>query len=93
MHDQTPYGLAFPRIRSTKITLSDLSTSTVEMLTWYFQHHPDSTAHILGEICLQARVRLSLDLRFPRDARRADSRSGRSRERRSDDACPQKIPA
>ncbi|MFD4977471.1 hypothetical protein, partial [Streptomyces sp. NPDC058424] len=32
-------------------------------------------------------------LRFPRDARRADSRSGRSRERRSDDACPQKIPA
>lgn len=42
------------------ITLSDLSGSTVKMLTWYFQHHPDSTASILGEICLQSRVRLGL---------------------------------
>ncbi|MFJ2021602.1 hypothetical protein ACIOFZ_31045, partial [Streptomyces nodosus] len=32
-------------------------------------------------------------VRFPRDARSADSRSDKSRERRSDDACPQEIPA
>lgn len=43
-----------------EIALSDLPTSTVKMLTWYFQHHPDSTASILGEICLQSRVRLGL---------------------------------
>jgi hypothetical protein len=44
-----------------KITALDLPAATVKMLTWYIQHHPDSTAGILGEICLQARVRLDLD--------------------------------
>ncbi|GAA2616103.1 hypothetical protein GCM10010304_81980 [Streptomyces roseoviolaceus] len=48
------------KTQKKEITLSDLSTSTVKMLTWYFQHHPDHTASILGEICLEARVRLGL---------------------------------
>ncbi|ANS62355.1 hypothetical protein SLINC_0131 [Streptomyces lincolnensis] len=49
---QTPKG---------EITLFDLPADTVKMLTWYIQHHPDSTASILGTICFEAHVRLELD--------------------------------
>ncbi|MFB7763527.1 hypothetical protein [Streptomyces xiamenensis] len=43
-----------------EIVLSDMPTSAVKLLTWYIQHHPDQTAYVLGDVCLQARVRLDL---------------------------------
>jgi hypothetical protein len=40
--------------------LTWLPKGTVTMLVWFFQHRPDSTAGILGEICLEARVRFGI---------------------------------
>ncbi|MER5348707.1 hypothetical protein ABT030_52810, partial [Streptomyces mirabilis] len=36
---------------------------------------------------------LRMTVRFPRDARKGDRRSDSSHERRSDDACPEEVPA
>ncbi|MFE2188247.1 hypothetical protein [Streptomyces sp. NPDC059455] len=50
--------------RRTKTSTDDLTpfpASTVKLLTWYIQHRPSSTASLLGEVCLEARVRLDLD--------------------------------